>query len=123
MAEDSNHAARQQVAAKVMETADQLARLLKGEKVPEADAPPTPDALLFVARDEQNRAEASIFGELVDLVLPERAQGGQGRGDRGAARSRSVAADGRAAGRGVQRGPVADRLQAAPPAARSSPRG
>ncbi|HYH94540.1 hypothetical protein [Hyalangium sp.] len=71
MAEDTNDAARQQVAAKVLETADQLARLLKGEKVPEADLTPTPDALLFIARDEQNRAEAAIFEELVDLVLPE----------------------------------------------------
>lgn len=71
MAEDSKDAARKQAAAKVMETADQLARLLKGEQVPGAEQPPTPDALLFVARDEQNRAEAAIFEELVDLVLPE----------------------------------------------------
>jgi hypothetical protein len=35
------------------------------------EATPPPDALLFMARDAQNRAEAALFVELVELALPE----------------------------------------------------
>jgi hypothetical protein len=71
MADEPKDVARQQVAARIVEAADHLTRLLHGEQGPEADATPTPDALLFMARDAQNRAEAAIFEELVELVLPE----------------------------------------------------
>jgi hypothetical protein len=71
MSDDVKAAARQQVAVKIQEAADQLQWLLKGEKLPEGDLPPDPSALLFTGHEDQKRAEAAVFGELIELVLPE----------------------------------------------------
>jgi hypothetical protein len=62
---------RKKIEEKALQTIDELERLLKGEKLPGGNALPDPGALLYVALDERQRAEASVLEELIDIVLPE----------------------------------------------------
>ena len=62
---------RKNIEKQALQTIDELERLIKGEKLPGGDPLPTPDALLYVALDSRQRAEASLLEELIDLVLPE----------------------------------------------------
>jgi hypothetical protein len=62
---------RKQIEQQALETVHELERLLKGEQLPGGSPLPDPGALLYVALDERQRAEAAVLEELIDLVLPE----------------------------------------------------
>lgn len=62
---------RKQIEQQALETIDELERLLKGERRPDGYPLPDPGALLYVALDNRQRAEAAVLEELIDIVLPE----------------------------------------------------
>ncbi|HEX8697425.1 MAG TPA: hypothetical protein VF815_01180 [Myxococcaceae bacterium] len=62
---------RKQIEQQALQTIDELERIIKGEKIPGSHPLPKPDALLYVALDSRQRAEASLLEELIDIVLPE----------------------------------------------------
>ncbi|MDY7228359.1 hypothetical protein [Hyalangium rubrum] len=62
---------RKHIEEQALQTLNELERIIKGEKLPGGAPLPEPDALLYVALDERQRAEAIVLEELIDIVLPE----------------------------------------------------
>jgi hypothetical protein len=68
---EEREAAREEIAAKIIKTADMVARSLKGEKFPEGTFGHDPTTELYTRIEERAKAEAAVVEELIDIVLPE----------------------------------------------------